>query len=170
MRNNYILIGYMGCGKSTIGKKMSEILNIKLVDTDAWIEERQGMTVSEIFATKGELFFRDLETGALQELLEEKELMVISVGGGLPVREENRSLLQQLGQVIYLKAQPETIYNRIKGDTTRPLLQTENPMEKIREMLGQREEKYQVAADKIVTVDDKDLSEILDEILEAVKE
>ena len=170
MRNNYILIGYMGCGKSTIGKKMSEILNIKLVDTDAWIEERQGMTVSEIFATKGELFFRDLETGALKELLEEKELMVISVGGGLPVREENRSLLQQLGQVIYLKAQPETIYNRIKGDTTRPLLQTENPMEKIREMLGQREEKYQVAADKIVTVDDKDLSEILDEILEAVKE
>ena len=170
MRNNYILIGYMGCGKSTIGKKMSEILNIKLVDTDAWIEERQGMTVSEIFATKGELFFRDLETGALQELLEEKETMVISVGGGLPLREENRSLLQQLGQVIYLKAQPETIYNRIKGDTTRPLLQTENPMEKIREMLGQREEKYQVAADKIVTVDDKDLSEILDEILEAVKE
>mgnify|MGYP003297817998 CR=1 FL=1 len=170
MRNNYILIGYMGCGKSTIGKKMSEILNIKLVDTDAWIEERQGMTVSEIFATKGELFFRDLETGALKELLEEKETMVISVGGGLPVREENRSLLQQLGQVIYLKAQPETIYNRIKGDTTRPLLQTENPMEKIREMLGQREEKYQVVADKIVTVDDKDLSEILDEILEAVKE
>lgn len=170
MRNNYILIGYMGCGKSTIGKKMSEILNIKLVDTDAWIEERQGMTVSEIFATKGELFFRDLETGALKELLEEKELMVISVGGGLPVREENRSLLQQLGQVIYLKAEPETIYNRVKGDTTRPLLQTENPMEKIREMLGQREEKYQVAADKIVTVDDKDLSEILDEILEAVKE
>lgn len=170
MRNNYILIGYMGCGKSTIGKKMSEILNIKLVDTDAWIEERQGMTVSEIFATKGELFFRDLETGALKELLEEKELMVISVGGGLPVREENRRLLQQLGHVIYLKAEPETIYNRVKGDTTRPLLQTENPMEKIREMLGQREEKYQVAADKIVTVDDKDLSEILDEILEAVKE
>ena len=170
MRNNYILIGYMGCGKSTIGKKMSEILNIKLVDTDAWIEERQGMTVSEIFATKGELFFRDLETGALKELLEEKELMVISVGGGLPVREENRRLLQQLGHVIYLKAEPETIYNRVKGDTTRPLLQTENPMEKIREMLGQREEKYQVAADKIVTVDDKDLSEILDEILEEEKE
>ena len=170
MRNNYILIGYMGCGKSTIGKKMSEILNIKLVDTDAWIEERQGMTVSEIFATKGELFFRDLETGALQELLEEKETMVISVGGGLPLREENRSLLQQLGQVIYLKAQPETIYNRIKGDTTRPLLQTENPMEKIQEMLGQREEKYQAAADKTVIVDDKDISEIVYEVLDAVKE
>lgn len=170
MRNNYILIGYMGCGKSTIGKKLSEILNIKLVDTDAWIEERQGMTVSEIFATKGEPFFRDLETGTLQELLEEKESMVISVGGGLPLREENRRLLQQLGQVIYLKAQPETIYNRVKGDTTRPLLQTENPMGKIREMLGQREEKYQTAADKIVMVDEKDVSEIVYEVLDAVKE
>lgn len=170
MRNNYILIGYMGCGKSTIGKKLSEILNIKLVDTDARIEERQGMTVSEIFATKGEPFFRDLETGTLQELLEEKESMVISVGGGLPLREENRRLLQRLGKVIYLKAEPETIYNRVKGDTTRPLLQTENPMGKIREMLGQREEKYQTAADKIVIVDDKEISKIVYEVLDAVKE
>ena len=160
----------MGCGKSTIGKKLSEILNIKLVDTDARIEERQGMTVSEIFATKGEPFFRDLETGTLQELLEEKESMVISVGGGLPLREENRRLLQRLGKVIYLKAEPETIYNRVKGDTTRPLLQTGNPMEKIREMLGQREEKYQAAADKIVIVDDKEISKIVYEVLDAVKE
>ena len=67
---------------------MSEILNIKLIDTDVWIEEQQGMAVSEIFATKGEPFFRDLETGTLQELLEEKESMVISVGGGLPLREK----------------------------------------------------------------------------------
>ena len=160
----------MGCGKSTIGKEMSEILNMKFIDTDAWIEERQGITISEIFATKGEIFFRDLETTTLQELLEEKETMVISVGGGLPLREENRRLLQQLGRVIYLKAEPETIYNRVKGDTTRPLLQTGNPMEKIREMLGQREEKYQAAADKIVIVDDKEISKIVYEVLDAVKE
>ena len=160
----------MGCGKSTIGKKMSEILNMKFIDTDAWIEECQGTTISEIFTTKGEPFFRDLETEALQELMEEKETLVISVGGGLPVREENRRLLQQLGQVIYLRATPETIYNRIKGDTTRPLLQTENPMDKIREMLGQREEKYQAAADKTVIVDDKDIPEIVYEVLDVVKE
>lgn len=170
MRNNYILIGYMGCGKSTIGKEMSEILNMKFIDTDAWIEERQGITISEIFATKGEIFFRDLETTTLQELLEEKETMVISVGGGLPLREENRKLLQQLGRIIYLKAEPETIYNRVKGDTTRPLLQTGNPMERIREMLGQREEKYRVVADKIVIVDKKDISEIVYEVLDAVQE
>lgn len=170
MRNNYILIGYMGCGKSTIGKEMSEILNMKFIDTDAWIEERQGITISEIFATKGEIFFRDLETTMLQELLEEKETMVISVGGGLPLREENRKLLQQLGRIIYLKAEPETIYNRVKGDTTRPLLQTGNPMERIREMLGQREEKYRAVADKIVIVDKKDISEIVYEVLDAVQE
>ena len=170
MRNNYILIGYMGCGKSTIGKEMSEILNMKFIDTDAWIEERQGITISEIFATKGEIFFRDLETTTLQELLEEKETMVISVGGGLPLREENRRLLQQLGRVIYLKAEPETIYNRVKGDTTRPLLQTGNPMERIREMLGQREEKYRAVTDKIVIVDKKDISEIVYEVLDAVQE
>lgn len=170
MRNNYILIGYMGCGKSTIGKEMSEILNMKFIDTDAWIEERQGITISEIFATKGEIFFRDLETTTLQELLEEKETMVISVGGGLPLREENRKLLQQLGRIIYLKAEPETIYNRVKGDTTRPLLQTGNPMERIREMLGQREEKYRAVADKIVIVDKKDISEIVYEVLDAVQE
>lgn len=169
MRNNYILIGYMGCGKSTIGKKLSAILNLKFLDTDAWIEGRQGMTISEIFATKGELFFRDLETEVLQELLEKKETMVISVGGGLPVREENRRLLQQLGQVIYLKAMPETIYNRVKGDTSRPLLQTENPMEKIREMLGQREEKYQAAANRTLIVDGKDISEIVNEVLDVMK-
>lgn len=169
MRNNYILIGYMGCGKSTIGKKLSAILNLKFFDTDAWIEGRQGMTISEIFATKGELFFRDLETEVLQELLEKKETMVISVGGGLPVREENRRLLQQLGQVIYLKAMPETIYNRVKGDTSRPLLQTENPMEKIREMLGQREEKYQAAANRTLIVDGKDISEIVNEVLDVMK-
>ena len=159
----------MGCGKSTIGKKLSAILNLKFFDTDAWIEGRQGMTISEIFATKGELFFRDLETEVLQELLEKKETMVISVGGGLPVREENRRLLQQLGQVIYLKAMPETIYNRVKGDTSRPLLQTENPMEKIREMLGQREEKYQAAANRTLIVDGKDISEIVNEVLDVMK-
>lgn len=163
------MIGYMGCGKSTIGKKLSAILNLKFLDTDAWIEGRQGMTISEIFATKGELFFRDLETEVLQELLEKKETMVISVGGGLPVREENRRLLQQLGQVIYLKAMPETIYNRVKGDTSRPLLQTENPMEKIREMLGQREEKYQAAANRTLIVDGKDISEIVNEVLDVMK-
>ena len=134
--------------------------------TDAWIEKRQGMTISEIFKIKGELYFRDLETEALQELLKQEKNYVISVGGGLPLREENRRLLQKLGQVIYLKATPDTIYNRIKGDVTRPLLQVADPKARITEMLYEREEKYIAASHSIVIVDGKDVSKIIDEIKE----
>ena len=170
MRNNYILIGYMGCGKSTVGRRMTEVLKRRFMDTDARIEECQGMTISEIFKLKGELYFRDLETKVLRELLEEDNEYVISVGGGMPLREENRELLRKLGKVIYLKATPETIYNRIKGDTARPLLQTADPKARITEMLIDREEKYLAAAHDIVIVDGKDVSEVVDEIVEIIKE
>lgn len=170
MRNNYILIGYMGCGKSTVGRRLAETLNYEFMDTDAWIEKCQGMTISEIFKLKGELYFRDLETETLRELLEEDKEYVISVGGGVPLREENRRILRKLGKVIYLKAIPETIYNRIKGDVTRPLLQTANPKERITEMLGDREEKYLAAAHEIVSVDGKDVSKVLDELMKIIKE
>lgn len=166
MRNNCILIGYMGCGKSTVGRKLSETLKRSFVDTDALIEEWQKMTISEIFKLKGEAYFRDLETKVLQKLLEEDNEYVISVGGGLPLREENRNLLQKLGQVIYLKAAPDTIYNRIKGDVTRPLLQTADPKARIIEMLKDREDKYLAAAHNMVIVDEKDVQKIVDEIKE----
>ena len=160
----------MGCGKTTIGSRLAEILNLRFVDTDARIEKEQGMTISKIFETKGESYFRELETETLRELLENNERCGISVGGGLPLREENRKLLQQLGKVIYLKAQPDTIYNRLKGDTTRPLLQTKNTKARIEEMLDAREEKYMAAAGTIVRVDEKDIFEIVDEVLKIIKE
>ena len=169
MKNNCILIGYMGCGKSTVGKKLSEALSHSFVDTDVLIEEEQRRTISEIFQADGEPFFRDLETETLRKLLETEGEYVISVGGGLPLREENRKLLQKLGQVIYLKAASDTIYNRLKGDVTRPLLQTENPKARIIEMLNEREEKYMAAAHNIVIVDEKEISEIVDEIIEIRK-
>ena len=163
----------MGCGKSTIGKKIAENCQFSFLDTDARIEKREGITISDIFAAKGEAYFRDLETECLKELLEEskaecekKKGLVISVGGGLPVREENQRLLQQLGTVIYLKAEPDTIYERLKGDTTRPLLQTENPLQRIQEMMSAREDKYQAAAHTVITVDGKSVSEIVSEIME----
>lgn len=169
MKNNWILIGYMGCGKSTVGRRLSEAFNQEFVDTDALIEQSQEMTISEIFKQKGENYFRNLETELLRKLLEKDGEYVISVGGGLPLREENRRLLQELGQVIYLKAVPDTIYNRIKGDVTRPLLQTDNPKARIIEMLGEREEKYLAAAHNIVIVDEKNISQIVDEIVEIRK-
>lgn len=169
MKNNIVLIGYMGCGKSTIGLKLAKFCSVPFLDTDQWIEEREGVTISEIFATKGEAYFRELETECLKELLKQEERKIISVGGGLPVREENQKLLKQLGQVIYLKANPETIYERLKGDTSRPLLQTENPLQKIKDMIKDREEKYQAAAGKVLLVDGKSVKEIVEEILDKEK-
>lgn len=167
MKSNIILIGYMGCGKSTVGRKTANILSMPFLDTDQWIEEKEGITISELFATKGEAYFRELETECLKELLKNVNLpTIISVGGGLPVREENQRLLKQLGQVIYLKAAPDTIYERLKGDSTRPLLQTENPLQKIRDMLFDREEKYLAAAEKVISVDGKSVMEIVGEIVE----
>ena len=182
MRNNVILIGYMGCGKSTIGRSISQKFQWTFLDTDEWIEGKEGITIKEIFASKGEAYFRDLETLCLKELLREfgeeakeqenkidgelkkNEGMVISVGGGLPVREENQRLLRELGTVIYLNANPDTIYERVKADTTRPLLQTENPRQKIKDMLAIREEKYQSAADFVIKVDGKSVSQVVEEI------
>lgn len=161
----------MGSGKSTVGKEIARDCGIHFLDTDAWIEEKEMITISEIFATKGEAFFRELETKCLEVLLEDSSEIhsgalgkVISVGGGLPLREENRFLLKQLGKVFYLKATEETIYNRLKTDTTRPLLQGDNPKQKIKNLMEQREKIYCQASDYVIEVDDKEISEIVEEI------
>ncbi len=166
MKNNIILIGFMGCGKSTVGKQLSRSLGWLFLDTDEEIEAREQTTISEIFKTRGEACFREMETAYLKELLEKKgkENHVIAVGGGLPLKEENQELLQKLGEVIYLKASDETIYERLKGDKKRPLLQTQNPREKIREMMEQRKEKYQNCAKREIVVDEKTIAEIVEEI------
>ena len=166
MKNNIILVGFMGSGKSSVGKALAEDCNMTFLDTDAWIERKHQITISEIFATKGEEYFRESETKCLEELLlqDTKKAMVISVGGGLPVRDENRQLLKRLGKVWYLKATEETIYQRLKSDTTRPLLQGENPRQKIKDLMNNREDKYLAAADNVILVDEKTISQIVDEI------
>lgn len=167
---NIILVGYMGCGKTTVGKNLARICEMAFLDTDELIEEQQGRTISEIFATDGEAFFRDMETQALKEMLErKKEGFVISTGGGMPVREENRELLKQLGKVFYLKAEPETIYERVKGDTKRPLLQCENPLNRIQEMLAQREPAYEETSHHVITVDERRQQELAEYIREIGK-
>lgn len=157
---NIILTGYMGSGKTTVGKKVAKIKNYTFVDTDEMIVEQQKRSIKEIFAEDGEQTFRDLETTLLRQLVDEKrEYMVISTGGGMPLREENRKLLSKLGKVVYLKASPATIYNRIKGDTARPLLQCANPMKRIEEMLAAREPMYEEGAVLIVNVNELRQSE-----------
>ena len=133
---NIVLIGFMGSGTSTIGIKLSYRLRRVVEDTDKLIVRKTGRNISDIFAKEGESYFRELETEVLRSLCEtcdpKHSPKSISVGGGTPVREENRELLKQLGTVVYLRIRPETVYNRLKRDTTRPLLQGDNPREKIR--------------------------------------
>lgn len=162
--SNVILVGYMGCGKSTVGRRLSYKLRKPFLDTDKQIELKQKCTISEIFASRGEEVFREMETEYLRELLKDNCEYVIAVGGGLVLREVNRELLKELGTVIYLRAKPETIYERLKNDTTRPLLQCENPKERIEQMIETRHPVYMSCADKVIDVDDKEFAEILKEI------
>ncbi|MBQ8188336.1 MAG: shikimate kinase [Lachnospiraceae bacterium] len=159
----------MGCGKTTIGKKISYRERVALLDTDKRIEQKQKKTINEIFDEDGESAFRQMETECLKEFLDYSERYIISVGGGLPMKEENRVLMKQLGTVIYLKAEPDTIYNRLKNDTTRPLLRGDNPKEKIKSMIEMRNPYYEEAADYIVCVDDKGFDTIIKEILEVAQ-
>lgn len=161
---NVILIGFMGCGKTSVGVKLSYRLRKAVIDTDKEIEKEEKRSISDIFDTDGEAYFRDKETECLKRLIGTAGNQIISVGGGLPMREVNRNLLHQLGIVIYLRAKAETIYERLKYDTTRPLLQGDNPQEKIRAMISQREQNYAKAADVVVDVDGKDFEQIIGEI------
>ena len=165
-KNNIVLIGFMGSGKTSVGIKLSYRLKITFLDTDKQIERKQGRSISEIFASDGEDVFRQMETDCIRELIEDNTniMQIFSTGGGTPVREENRELLKRLGTVIYLKVSPEVVYERLKDDTTRPLLQTENPKARIEELLAARKEAYESAADMIIEVDEKSLEEIVDEI------
>lgn len=166
---NVILIGFMGCGKTTVGLKLSYRLRRSIIDTDKEIEREEKRTISEIFAADGEPYFRDRETACLRKLIESTNNQIISVGGGLPMREENRRLLHELGQVFYLCAKGGTIYERVKDDTTRPLLQVEDPLSKIETLLHERDPYYREAADVVINVDGKTFEEILSEIEEKVK-
>ncbi len=145
----------MGCGKTTVGRITAGMLsNHSFADTDVLIEEHEGKSVSDIFASCGEQAFRDMETALLEKMLaDKKERMVIATGGGMPVKEENRGLLKRLGTVFYLKASPKTIYERVKDDTSRPLLQCENPQERIEQMLLQRSPAYEDTADFVIDAD-----------------
>lgn len=167
---NIILIGFMGAGKTTIGEALAGHRNLRLIDTDQLIEETAGMTISDIFALKGEAEFRKTETAVLERLIETEDGAVLSVGGGLPLREENRRLLKKLGLVVYLEVSPETVVKRLEGDTTRPLLQGGNVREKVEKLLSERGPVYCEASDITINVDGRSVDEIIEELEERTGE
>jgi shikimate kinase len=161
---NIILMGFMGAGKTTIGKKLSKALNWEFIDTDAYIEEEQGRKISDIFAEDGERAFRDMETDLLKRLQNGENQFVLSVGGGMPVREENRALLRNLGTVIYLKISKEEIIRRVSGDKKRPLLQGGDLEEKVTNLMNVRECIYIETAHVEIVTDGKTPEQVVKEI------
>ena len=143
--NNIILCGFMGCGKTTVGKNLSKLANMKFVDMDKYIEEKANMTVSEIFDKFGESGFRDMEHQACVELSSSKDY-VIAAGGGTLTFDRNVDVLSKTGTIVLIDASYETLCNRLKTDTKRPLLQCENRNEKIKELLDKRMPLYKKAS------------------------
>lgn len=159
---NLALAGFMGTGKSTVGHLVANMLQFKFADTDEMIERRAGKRISEIFATEGEAHFRGLER-ALVEELEKSEGMVISTGGGLIVNPENLAALRKHALVVCLWASPATIISRVGHQTHRPLLQCENPLERITTMLEQRKPAYR-QADVLINVDYRSPREVASQV------
>ena len=167
---NIVLVGFMGSGKSTVGRELHQLLGYPLVDMDQTIEQRAGKPITAIFADSGEEAFRELETGLLRELAApDSPRRIISTGGGVVGRPENRGLLRKLGYVVWLKAPVDTLFERTSRNRERPLLHTENPRARIEALLGTREPWYRETAHLEVDTQGLDSGEIATGILESAR-
>lgn len=165
---NIILIGMMGSGKTSIGRELELTYGYDFADTDDLIVKKQGMSINEIFAACGEEAFRQMETDLIRNDLTAMTNTVVSCGGGMPLREENRALLRQAGTVVWLHASVDEILQRTKGDTTRPLLNCEDPESRIRDLMDERSPVYRDCAHISVFTDGKEPEEIAREIYNLV--
>jgi len=141
---NIILTGFMGTGKSAIGKKLAQRLRMGYLDTDEIIEKREGCKIFQIFQEKGEGYFREIETQVVKEVAL-WDNYVIATGGGVVLKEENMNALKKNGLIICLSADPETIWKRTSDGQRRPLLNCKNPKERIKSLLKERRPYYQKA-------------------------
>lgn len=162
-----VITGMMGAGKTTVASLLSEKLNIKCLDIDTQIEQKEGMSISEIFATKGEEYFRKLEHQIISDSFQNEDC-VISLGGGTFENSETRDFLLKNSTVIFLKTSPKTIFERIKTNTSRPLLKNNMTIEKITEILAKREQNYNTAT-IVINTDNKLPKIIVEEIIGALE-
>ncbi|MBP5265823.1 MAG: shikimate kinase [Lachnospiraceae bacterium] len=164
--NNIYLVGYMGCGKSAVGRELPRMTYRRFMDTHALIVEQEGMPIPRIFEEKGEAYFRKVETEVLRRLTKEKK-RIISCGGGVAMRPENVEEMRRGGKIVLLSARPETILKRVARDENRPLLKGRKTIEGITELMDARLPHYQAAADLTVATDDRSMEEIAKEICKA---
>lgn len=166
---NIVLIGFMGAGKSTISNYLRNMFAMDVVEMDQVIAEKEGMSIPDIFEVYGEEYFRDAETNLLIEM-QSKSNVVISCGGGVPMRERNVVEMKKNGKVVLLTAKPETILDRVKDNHDRPLLENNKNVPFIADLMEKRREKYEAAADIIIQTDGKSKLEICEEIIQKLLE
>lgn len=164
---NIVLIGFMGVGKSAVSSYLRKNYGMDRIETDQIIAKREQMTIPEIFERYGEEYFREKETALLTELQNRKNA-VISCGGGAALREKNVAEMKKNGRVVLLTAAPETIYERVKNSSNRPLLAGRKSVEGIKELMEARRKKYEAAADIIIKTDNKKISEVCEELMRYV--
>ena len=169
MADIIILIGFMGSGKSSVGKALAKKLGYKLIDSDKYIEQQEGKSINDIFKECGEAGFRNMETAFLKNLSTTNEDIILSTGGGMPCHNNNAALLKEIGFSVYLSASPSVIYERVKHDTGRPLLMVDDKLGKITSLLSEREKYYNESADKVIETDKLSVDEIADEIIRLLK-
>ena len=166
---NIVLIGFMGAGKTTVSDYLSMMFDMDIIEMDQEITDREEMSIPDIFATYGEEYFRDLETSLLVELQDRKNV-IISCGGGTALRENNVAEMKKNGRVVLLTASPETIYERVKDSDDRPVLKGRKNVDGIAELMEQRREKYEAAADIVVQTDHKTVLQVCEELVQRLSE
>lgn len=164
---NIILIGFMGVGKSEVGKLLASRLGLSFTDCDALIEKQEGQAISSIFSSRGEDHFRDLENRLLQSLAG-RDGLLLSTGGGMVLREENVKLLKKMGPLVLLTARQEVILKRLKDTDDRPLLQGDKE-QNIKEILSKRDPIYNSVADLKVDTSDLTPEKAVEEIVKWLK-
>lgn len=164
---NIVLTGFMGTGKTAVGRQLSRLLNMELIDVDTEIERSQGITINEIFKNFGEPRFREIETEMIKKLSGKKNI-IISTGGGAVLKQENMDTLRENGIIFCLMANPQTILKRTSHDSNRPLLQVEDPFKRIKELLDYRKPFYE-KADIIINTENKTPLQIAEELINEYK-
>ncbi len=168
-RTNVALIGFMGAGKSTVGRALAARMGKAFVETDALVEERAGMSVAEVFATRGEAVFRDLEAAAVCEAAG-RQSCVIACGGGVVLRDENVMALRRSSVLVYLEVSPEAVVRRLgPRSTVRPLLSGPDRARRVNELLQARRPVYESVADITVKVDELSVDGVAAEIQKRLK-
>ena len=169
MKTNIALIGFMGVGKTAVGKVLAEKLRRKFVELDSLIEQKAGKSIPDIFQQDGEVAFRELEIEVTREVSKDKNL-VIACGGGIVLNKINIDRLRQQSRIVYLTASPRVILKRVSGDgDERPLLKAANKALNIRELLGFRKPFYERAADIKIDTSKLDTDSIVEQIMNKLK-